>query len=178
MCIVPWDKTPVQRRGLPACNMQAETRAVDLLYSPSCAIPTSLRQQRPRSYCLKCLVVQVLLAVTRAALGHKLQIVAKSNHTPSSKGWILESSSPQSALQPIKWAVCSQALWRPGRKACCEFSCVAHASLPTTVPSHEWGKCSQQELPLSVLQGLENRHFKNGHRFFNHSSRDLILGII
>lgn len=65
--------------------------------------PTSLRQQRPRrSYCLKCLGVQVLLAVMRAAPGSKLQIVAKSNHTPSSKGWILESSSPQPALLSTK----------------------------------------------------------------------------
>lgn len=130
--------------------------------------PTSLRQQRPRrSYCLKCLGVQVLLAVMRVALGSKLQIVAKSNHTPSSKGWILESSSPHPALLSTKWAVCSQVLWGPGRRACCEFSCVDHHSLPITVPSCEWGKCSQRELPLSVLQGLENRHFKHGHRFLN-----------
>lgn len=165
MCIVPWDKTPVQRRGLPACNMQAETRAVDLLYSPSCAIPTSLRQQRPRSYCLKCLVVQVLLAVTRAALGHKLQIVAKSNHTPSSKGWILESSSPQSALQPIKWAVCSQALWRPGRKACCEFSCVAMPLCQPLFPPMSGGNAHSKSYHCLYYRVLKTGISKTGTDF-------------
>lgn len=50
---------------------------------------------------------------------------------------------------------------RSGMKACCEFSCVDHPSLPIAVPSREWGKCSQQELPLCVLHGLESRGISN-----------------